>query len=49
MTVNEAREKLGLNPVDGGDEVVMPYTKVADNRLTDDNNNEDKEQIEDGE
>lgn len=49
MTVNEAREKLGLNPVDGGDEVVMPYTKVADNRLTDDNNNEDKEQIDDGE
>lgn len=49
MTVNEAREKLGLNPVDGGDAVVMPYTKVADNRLTDDNNNEDKEQIEDGE
>jgi HK97 family phage portal protein len=39
MTTNEARKVIGLSPVDGGDEIVIPYTKIADNQL----NNKDKQ------
>jgi hypothetical protein len=39
MTTNEARKVIGLSPVDGGDEIVIPYTKIADNQL----NNNDKQ------
>lgn len=42
MSVNEAREYLGMTPVEGGDECRIPYTKIEDNNL---NNN----QTEDGE
>ena len=42
MSINEAREHLGLIPVDGGDECRIPYTKIEDNNL-----NKNKE--EDGE
>lgn len=42
MTINEARGQLGLIPVDGGDEVIMPYTKIEDNKLNN-NNSEDNE------
>lgn len=33
LTINEARGQLGLSPVEGGDEIIMPYTKVEDNKL----------------
>lgn len=42
MSVNEAREYLGMTRVEGGDECRIPYTKIQDNNL---NNN----QTEDGE
>jgi HK97 family phage portal protein len=38
MTVNEARRILELNPIDGGDELIIPYTKIQDNTI---NGNED--------
>lgn len=34
MTINEARNRLGLNNVDGGDDIIMPYTKIEDNKLS---------------
>lgn len=37
MTVNEARRELGLQPVKGGDEIVIPYTAIADNKLAEQN------------
>jgi len=33
MTVNEAREHLGLPAVDGGDKLTIPYTKIEDNTI----------------
>lgn len=39
MTTNEARKVIGLSPVEGGDEIVIPYTKISDNQL----NNNDKQ------
>lgn len=38
MTRNEARYILDLNPVEGGDELVIPFTKIEDNTI---NNNEE--------
>lgn len=43
MTINEARNHLGLKPVEGGDEVQIPYTKIEDNKISGDNNEENKE------
>ena len=45
MTINEARYVLDLNPVDGGDELVIPYTDINTNKIngtniTEDNNDE---------
>ena len=47
MTINEARNRLGLNNVDGGDDIIMPYTKIEDNKITD--NVEDNTEEDDGE
>ena len=33
MSVNEARAKLGLLPVDGGDSLIIPFTKIEDNTI----------------
>ena len=43
MTINEARNRLGLNNVDGGDDIIMPYTKIEDNKLSMADNNDIKE------
>ena len=39
MTINEAREHLGLKPVEGGDICAIPYTNIEDNKInkTDEN------------
>lgn len=53
MTTNEARHRLGLPRVEGGDELIIPYSNIAENKVngdkTEDNedtnkNNEDIEQ-----
>lgn len=42
MSVNEARHKLGLPNIDGGDNLIIPYTNIADNTIGNtDKNNED--------
>ena len=46
MTINEARNRLGLNKVDGGDEIILAYSKIEDNKITD---NEDNTEEDDGE
>lgn len=33
MTRNEARKQIGLEAVDGGDELIIAYTKIADNTI----------------
>lgn len=33
MTTNEARQQIGLNPIDGGDSIIIPYTKIEDNTI----------------
>lgn len=40
MTRNEARKKIGLNPVEGGDELVLPFTKISDNIINEHNTGE---------
>lgn len=39
MSRNEVRGKLGLQPVEGGDELIIPYTKISDNTI---NNKQDE-------
>lgn len=43
MTINEARNRLGLNNVDGGDDIIMPYTKIEDNKLSMSENKDENE------
>lgn len=44
ITRNEARRGLGLNPLDGLDDIVIPYTNIADNTIHQSDNKESDEQ-----
>lgn len=44
MTRNEIRKELGFAPVDGGDDLIIPFTKIEDNVVSGGNNTENKEQ-----
>ena len=47
ITPNEARKRLGLPPVDGGDALVIPFTKIEDNTIGNTGDaNEDKNNVE---
>lgn len=35
MTINEARRIIGENPMDGCDDLLIPYTKIEDNTVND--------------
>lgn len=41
MTANEARTQLGLNPMEGADDLVIPFTKISDNKINSDGNKTD--------
>lgn len=41
MSINEARKQLGLNEVDGFDDLIIPYTKVEDNTINNETDGED--------
>lgn len=43
ITRNEARRSLGLNKLDGLDEIVIPFTNVANNTLTGDKNKQNED------
>lgn len=44
MTANEARAQLGLNPMDGADDLVIPFTKISDNKINTNNDKSEGEQ-----
>lgn len=33
LTINEARKQLGYNPVDGADDLIIPFTDIAQNTI----------------
>lgn len=39
ITPNEARQQLGLNPIDGGDAIMVNFTKIEDNVIGEQNKN----------
>lgn len=43
MTVNEAREQLGLPRVENGDSLVIPYTDINQNKVNGEGNSEEKQ------
>ena len=44
MTRNEARNKLGLIPVDGGDDLIIAYTDINQNTINKDKNTETEDE-----
>lgn len=40
LSINEARHILGYQPIEGGDEHVIPYTDISQNTIEDNKNNE---------
>lgn len=44
LTTNECRHQLGYNPVDGGDELIIPYTSVESNKVGSNNNEVEEEE-----
>ena len=44
MTANEARAQLGLNPMSGADNLVIPFTKISDNKINTNNDKSEGEQ-----
>lgn len=48
ITINEARKHLGLNPIEGGDSLHIPYTNIGQNTITGQNkiNTSEKEEDE---
>ena len=43
ISVNEAREILGLNKKDNCDDVLIPYTNIEDNKINKPDNNNEKD------
>lgn len=41
ITPNEAREQLSLNPIEGGDKIMIPYTDVNQNTIGNQDGNKD--------
>jgi len=44
MTINEARHNLGLQPVDGGDKPIIPFTDLSQNTVGGNKNNDKKDE-----
>jgi len=44
ISQNEARKELGLPPVEGGDKLVIAYSKVSDNQTDNNNDNADNKE-----
>ena len=38
LSRNEARKDLGMNEVEGGDELIIPFTDIAQNTIGKDEN-----------
>lgn len=46
LSRNEVRKELGLAPVEGGDDLIIPFTKIADNTLNNNTNNKEQKPTE---
>ena len=46
MRVNEVRKKIGLPPVEGGDILMVPYTDISQNIISDKNDKSDEDKNE---
>ena len=44
MTANEARAQLGLNQMEGADDLVIPFAKISDNKINTNNDKSEGEQ-----
>lgn len=44
MTINEARHNLGYNPMDGGDDLIIPFTDLSQNTIGNKNTEIENEQ-----
>ena len=44
MSPNEARIQIGLNPMEGADDLVIPFTKISDNKINTNNDKSEGEQ-----
>lgn len=44
MSPNEARIQIGLNPMEGADDLVIPFTKISDNKINTNNDKNEGEQ-----
>ena len=44
MTINEARHNLGYNPMDGGDDLIIPFTDISQNTIGNKNTEIENEQ-----
>lgn len=42
MTINEARHNLGYTPMEGGDDLIIPFTDLSQNTVNDTNTEEDE-------
>ena len=42
ITRNEARQKLGYTPIAGGDELIVAYTDISQNTISNDNATEEE-------
>ena len=43
ITINEARQMLSLNPIDGCDDLILPYTDVASNKVNETDTDKDED------
>ena len=44
LSINEARHMLGFNPIEGGDDHIIPFTDVSQNKIGDKNTEEKKDE-----
>ena len=49
MTINEARTKLGLPTKEGCDDLIIPFTDIASNKVNSDSSTNTSQEIQNGE
>ena len=45
LSINEARHFLGLAPIDGGDQHIIPFTDLSQNTIENQSSNQDEQRI----
>ena len=44
MSINEARHNLGLTPMEGGDKLIIPFTDISQNTISENNENKENDE-----